>query len=174
MPMSIPQAAQRRQTKTLHIWKMRNVSSLTVLTPVGSKAVQLPTANFVFQPKHRRSVLRQFPREAVGVSGHRVAAFAQIVHCTPHFTQRRPKLEGQDPAKGPCDSRRRQRSWHHCQQLGDLLRVAGGVGSDALAEAVDGRAKAMQLDVVDSRIVDVGWLSRNRSWIRHEGWLSRG
>ena len=65
------------------------------------------------------------------------------------------------------------RSWHHCQQLGDLPRVAGGVGSDATAEAVDGRAKAMQLDVVDSRIVDVGWLSRNRSWIRHRGWLSR-
>ena len=34
---------------------------------------------------------------------------------------------------------------HHCQQLGDLLRVASGVGSDATAEAVDGRAKAMQL-----------------------------
>ena len=27
--------------------------------------------------------------------------------------------------------------------------VAGGAGSDAKAEAVDGRAKAMQLDVVD-------------------------
>ena len=52
--------------------------------------------------------------------------------------------------------------------------VAGGVGSDAVAEAVDGRAEAMQLDVVDSRIVDVGWLSRNRSWIRHEGWLRHG
>ena len=37
-----------------------------------------------------------------------------------------------------------QRSWHHCQRLGDLLRVAGGVGSDAAAEAVDGRAKAAQ------------------------------
>ena len=24
------------------------------------------------------------------------------------------------------------------------------------------------------RITDVGWLCRNRSWIRHEGWLSRG
>ena len=67
-----------------------------------------------------------------------------------------------------------QRLWHHCQQLGDLLRVAGGVGSDATAEAVDGRAKAMQLSVVDSRIVDVGWLSRNRPCIRHEGWLARG
>ena len=43
-----------------------------------------------------------------------------------------------------------------------------------MAEAVDGRAKAMQLSVVDSSIVDVGWLCRNRSWIRHEGWLSRG
>jgi len=32
----------------------------------------------------------------------------------------------------------------------------------------------MQLSVVDSRIVDVGWLSRNRSWIRHEGWLCCG
>ena len=32
----------------------------------------------------------------------------------------------------------------------------------------------MQLDVVDSRIVDVGWLRRNRSLIRHEGWLCRG
>ena len=34
-------------------------------------------------------------------------------------------------------SRRRQRLRHHCQQLGDLLRVAGGVGSDATAEGVD-------------------------------------
>ena len=24
------------------------------------------------------------------------------------------------------------------------------------------------------RITDGGWLSRNRSWIRHEGWLRRG
>ena len=84
------------------------------------------------------------------------------------------KLEGQAPRKAyftrVCDSRRRQRSRQHCQQLGDLLRVAGGAGSDATTKAVDGRAKAMQLDVVDSRIVDVGWLSRNRSWIRHEGW----
>ena len=47
----------------------------------------------------------------------------------------------------------------------------GCVGSDATAEAVDGQAKAMQLSVVDSRIVDVGWLCRNRSWIRHEGRL---
>ena len=38
-----------------------------------------------------------------------------------------------------------QRSWHHCQQLGDLLRIAGGVGSDATAEAVDGRAEPVQL-----------------------------
>ena len=38
-----------------------------------------------------------------------------------------------------------QRLWHHCQQLGDLLRVAGGVGSNATAEAVDGRAEAVQL-----------------------------
>ena len=52
--------------------------------------------------------------------------------------------------QGFCVSPRRQRSWHHCQQLGDLLRVAGGVGSDATAEAVDGRAKAVQLDVVDN------------------------
>jgi len=37
---------------------------------------------------------------------------------------------------------RRQRSRQHCQQLGDLLRVAGGVGSDAAAEAADGRAIA--------------------------------
>ena len=44
----------------------------------------------------------------------------------------------------------RQRSLHHCQQLGDLLRVAGGVGSNATAEAVDGRAETMQLDVVDN------------------------
>ena len=71
-------------------------------------------------------------------------------------------------------SRRRRRSRQHCQQLRNLLRVAGGVGRDAAAEAVDGRAKAMQIDVVDSRIVDVGWLCRNRSWIRHEEWLARG
>ena len=38
-----------------------------------------------------------------------------------------------------------QRSWHHCQQFGNLLLVAGDIGSDAAAEAVDGRAKAMQL-----------------------------
>ena len=43
--------------------------------------------------------------------------------------------------------------WHHCQQLGDLLRVAGGVGSDATAEAVDGRAKAMQLRAKRSRLI---------------------
>ena len=71
------------------------------------------------------------------------------------------KLEGQTPRKAHftrvCGSRRRQRLWQHCQQLGDLLRVAGGVGSDATAEAVDGRAKAMQLDVVgfgESRMED--------------------
>ena len=40
-----------------------------------------------------------------------------------------------------------QRSWQHCQQLRNLLPVAGGVGSDATAEAIDERAKAMQLDV---------------------------
>ena len=41
------------------------------------------------------------------------------------------KLEGQAPQKahfaGVCASRRRRRSWHHCRQLGDLLRAAGGV-----------------------------------------------
>ena len=62
------------------------------------------------------------------------------------------KLEGQTPRKAyftrVCDSRRRQRSGHNCQQLGDLLRVAGGVGSDAKAEAVDGRAEAVPLDVL--------------------------
>ncbi len=67
------------------------------------------------------------------------------------------KLEGQTPRKAHftrvCDSRRRQRSWHHCQQLGDLLRVAGGVGSDAMDKAVDGRAKAMQLRDKRSRLI---------------------
>ena len=85
------------------------------------------------------------------------------------------KLEGQTPRKAHFSRVLRfyspQRSWQHCQQLGDLLRVAGGEGSDATTKAVDGRAKAMQLDVVDSRIVDVGWLCRNRSLIRHEGRL---
>ena len=51
------------------------------------------------------------------------------------------KLEGQTPRKAHfsrfCVSPRRQRSWQHCQQLGDLLRIAGGVGSDATAEGVD-------------------------------------
>ena len=51
--------------------------------------------------------------------------------------------------QGACDSRRRRRSRQHCQQLGDFLRVAGGVGSDATAKAVDGRAEPVQLDVVD-------------------------
>ena len=72
---------------------------------------------------------------------------------------RETKLEGQNLRvrprerpilRGVCVSRRRQRSWQHFQQLGDLLRVAGGVGSDATAEAVDERAKAMQLSVVDN------------------------
>ena len=49
-----------------------------------------------------------------------------------------------------------QKTTHHLQQLGDLLRVACGVESDATAEAVDGRAKAMQLSVVDSK---------KRSWM---------
>ena len=50
-----------------------------------------------------------------------------------------------------------QKTTHHLQQLGDFLHVAGGAGSDAEAEAVDGRAKAMQLDVVgfgESRMWD--------------------
>ena len=38
-------------------------------------------------------------------------------------------------------------------QLGDLFRVAGGVGRDATAEAVDGRAKAMQLRDKRSRLI---------------------
>ena len=67
------------------------------------------------------------------------------------------KLEGQTPRKAHfsrvCVSRRRQRSWQHFQQLSDLLRVAGGVGSDAAAEAVDGRAKAMQLRDKRSRLI---------------------
>ena len=50
------------------------------------------------------------------------------------------KLEGQTPRKAHFSRvlrfSPRQRSRHHCQQLGDLLRVAGGVGSDATAEAV--------------------------------------
>ena len=50
--------------------------------------------------------------------------------------------------QGACVSILQRRLWHHCQQLGDLLRVAGGEGSDAAAEAVNGRARAMQLDVV--------------------------
>ena len=58
--------------------------------------------------------------------------------------------------QGVCASRRRRRSRQHCQQPRDLLRVAGGVGSDATAEAVDGRAKAMQLDIVDSKILGTG------------------
>ncbi len=51
-----------------------------------------------------------------------------------------------------------QRSWHHSQRLGDLLRAAGGVGRDATAETVDGQAKAVQLDVVDNEesVVEVG------------------
>jgi hypothetical protein len=43
------------------------------------------------------------------------------------------------------------------KQLGNLLRVTGAEGSDATTEAVDGRAKAMQLDVVgfgESRMWD--------------------
>ena len=56
---------------------------------------------------------------------------------------------GQAPRKAyftrVCVSILPQRSRHHCQELGDFLRVAGGVGSDATAEAIDGRAGAKQL-----------------------------
>ena len=55
--------------------------------------------------------------------------------------------------QGFCVSPRRQRSWQHCQQLGDLLRVAGGVGSDAAAEVVDGRAEPVQLRDKRSRLI---------------------
>ena len=41
------------------------------------------------------------------------------------------RLDERPILQGVCASRRRQRSWQHCQQLGDFLRVAGGVGSDA-------------------------------------------
>ena len=60
-----------------------------------------------------------------------------------------PRLVSSDASPRSAKRSARQRSWHHCQQLGDLLRVAGGVGRDATAEAVDGRAKAVQLDVID-------------------------
>ena len=60
-----------------------------------------------------------------------------VIHASPA-----PLGPTKDPFSRVCDSRRRQRSWHHCQQLGDLLLVAGGVGSDATAEAVNRRAKA--------------------------------
>ena len=67
------------------------------------------------------------------------------------------KLEGLTPRKANFSRVLRfyspQRSWQHCQQLGDLLRVAGGVGSDAAAEAVYGRAKAMQLRDKRSRLI---------------------
>ena len=52
-----------------------------------------------------------------------------------------PKLEGQTPRKVHFSRvlrfSPRRRSRQHCQQLGDLLHVAGGVGSNATAEAVD-------------------------------------
>ena len=37
-------------------------------------------------------------------------------------------------------------------------------------------AERILLRMVESELEDLeyGWLSRNRSWIRHEGWLSRG
>ena len=66
-----------------------------------------------------------------------------------------------------------QRSWHHCQQLRDLLRVAGGVGSNATAEAVDGQAKAVQLDVVgfgESRMWD-GCVEIVLVFDPKDGWL---
>ena len=47
-----------------------------------------------------------------------------------------------------CVSRRRRRSWHHCQRLGDLLRVAGGVGSDATAEVKAAAAAIARTDAV--------------------------
>ena len=55
--------------------------------------------------------------------------------------------------QGVCVSILQRRSWHHFQQLGDLLRVAGGAGSDATAEAVDGRAKAVQPRDKRSRLI---------------------
>ena len=67
---------------------------------------------------------------------HQAALHAKNLRDRPH---ERPIFQGF------CVSPRRQRSWHHCQQLGDFLRVAGGAGSDAAAEAVDGRAEPVQL-----------------------------
>ena len=55
--------------------------------------------------------------------------------------------------QGVCVSILQRRSWHHCQQLGDFLRVAGGVGSYATAKAVDGRAEPMQLRDKRSRLI---------------------
>ena len=59
-----------------------------------------------------------------------------------------------------------QKTTHHLQQLGDFLRVAGGAGSDAEAEAVDGRAKAMQLDVVGfvNRVESIAPIDAKRPW----------
>ena len=87
------------------------------------------------------------------------------------FRKRPPLLRG---AKRSA----RQRSWQHCQQLGDLLRVAGGVGGDATAESVDERAKVGQLDIVDSKDRECGmvesesFLDSTRRMV--ESWLSGG
>ena len=45
------------------------------------------------------------------------------------------------PANGPF-------SWHNCQHLGDLLHVAGGVGSDATAEAKAAATAIARTDAV--------------------------
>ena len=52
----------------------------------------------------------------------------------------RDRLHERPIFQGLCVSILQRRLWHHSQRLGDLLRVAGGVGSDATTEAVDGRA----------------------------------
>ena len=80
------------------------------------------------------------------IYNHKVVKFDHFKIWVVQHLPRPNKLGGQTPRKAHftrvCVSRRRQRLWHNCQQLGDLLRVAGGAGSDTAAEAVDGRAKA--------------------------------
>ncbi len=63
----------------------------------------------------------------------------------------------QEHDAGPRLAPLRQWSWHQCQQLGNLLGVTGGIGSDAATETVYGRTQPVQLLVVNDEepIVEV-------------------
>ena len=59
------------------------------------------------------------------------SSFHDSLFCHQPYTPTPPKPAKPSKTRGNLIVVLPLRSWHHCRQLGDLLRVAGGVGSDA-------------------------------------------